>query len=105
MTIETLYEFYRQYCFYIYAYLVVVNGVAFALFGVDKLKAAIRRWRIPEATLMTFAFIGGSVGAFAGMKVFHHKTRKPKFAIGVPLFFIMHVLIAGYIAYRFINLH
>ena len=55
-------------------YLVVVNVVAFVIYGVDKRKAIRDKWRIPEATLISLAVIGGAFGAFLGMRVWHHKT-------------------------------
>jgi len=66
-------------------YLVIVNLVSFIMFGVDKQKAIHHEWRISEAALMISAAIGGGVGALCGMYVFHHKTKHPKFMIGVPL--------------------
>ena len=60
-------------------YLILVNIVALAAFGIDKRKAVRHRYRIPEATLLGLALIGGAAGALAGMHLFHHKTRKPLF--------------------------
>ena len=68
----------------IYAVLIVINVVAFAMYGIDKKRAIADEWRIPEATLLTFAACCGAVGALFGMYTFRHKTRKPKFAYGVP---------------------
>ena len=72
-------------------YLVAVNAAAFCLYGIDKRKAMKNRWRIPEATLLGIAFIGGSIGAWVGMQTFRHKTKHWNFKILVPLFFIMQV--------------
>ena len=60
-------------------YLILVNIVALAAFGIDKRKAVRHKYRIPEATLLGLALIGGAAGALAGMHLFHHKTRKPLF--------------------------
>lgn len=60
----------------------------------DKYKARKKLWRIPEATLMGVAVIGGSVGALAGMYTFRHKTKHPKFTIGVPLILLMQIAAA-----------
>ena len=68
----------------LYIYVIIINVVTFFIYGLDKSRAKAGQWRIPEAQLIFLAVIGGSVGALAGMKVFHHKTRKPKFKIGVP---------------------
>lgn len=62
---------------YIYYYLLVVNILAFVLFGVDKQKARRNKWRIPEKTLILSAVIGGSVGAILGMRFFTTKPEKP----------------------------
>ena len=72
-------------------YLVVINVVAFVVYGVDKYKAKRGRWRIPEATLLGLAAIGGSIGAWLGMKVWHHKTMHKKFQYGVPLILIAQI--------------
>ena len=76
---------------YIYYYLLAVNILAFVLFGADKQKARRNAWRIPEKTLILSAVIGGSVGAILGMRFFHHKTRKAKFAIGVPVILLVQI--------------
>lgn len=73
-------------------YVCVINVIAFLMYGLDKQKAKRRQWRIPEATLLGVAVIGGSIGAFLGMQVFHHKTKKPKFYIGVPMIFVLQII-------------
>ena len=78
-------------------YLVVINVVAFVVYGVDKYKAKRGRWRIPEATLLGLAVIGGSIGAWLGMKVWHHKTMHKKFQYGVPLILIAQIALVGFI--------
>lgn len=78
-------------------YLVVVNAAAFVIYGVDKRKAIRDKWRIPEATLIGLAVIGGAFGAFLGMRVWHHKTHKWKFRILVPVFLLLWVIVIGYI--------
>ena len=79
-------------------YLALINLVAFAAYGIDKRKARKSRWRIPEATLLWLAVAGGGLGAWAGMKAFHHKTRHKKFTILVPIFTIIWVI--GIVYYR-----
>lgn len=76
-------------------YLVIINIIAFVTYGVDKSKAERGAWRIPEKTLILLAVIGGSIGAYLGMWFFHHKTMKPKFAVGIPI--IISVQIAAVI--------
>ena len=80
-------------------YLFVINVITFATFGLDKRKAKKRKFRIRESVLLGLALIGGSLGAMAGMFLFHHKTRKPAFRIGIPVLFLLQgviwILIAG----------
>lgn len=75
-------------------YLIIVNAVGFILMLSDKQKAKKGAWRIPEATLMGVAAIGGSLGVFAGMRLFRHKTKHPKFFIGIPVIIILQIGIA-----------
>ncbi len=72
-------------------YLLAVNVLTFIVFGVDKWKAQRGRWRVPEATLMGLAALGGSVGAWMAMQLFRHKTQKKKFRYGVPALFVLQV--------------
>ena len=69
---------------FLLAYLVLINAGGFLLMLIDKQKARRGAWRIPEATLMGVAILGGSIGAIAGMRLFRHKTKHPKFYIGLP---------------------
>ena len=74
-------------------YLTVINLIAFGMYGVDKQKAIRKQWRIPEAQLLAVAALGGSVGAILGMQFFHHKTRKWKFRVGVPLILAVQLIL------------
>ena len=76
---------------FIIIYLLIVNAVGFLLMLVDKYKAKKKLWRIPESTLMTVALIGGSVGSLCGMYTFRHKTRHPKFYIGIPAILVCQI--------------
>ena len=78
-------------------YLVLVNALAFLLMLVDKLKARKGAWRIPEATLMGIAALGGSIGAICGMYLFRHKTRHLKFTLGLPLILVLQVSVICFI--------
>ena len=75
----------------ILAVLGLMSVVAFCAFGIDKYKARHDGWRIPEKTLLLIALLGGAIGAFAGMKAFHHKTLHKKFSILVPLFALAQI--------------
>jgi uncharacterized membrane protein YsdA (DUF1294 family) len=65
--------------------------VTFFIYGIDKYKAKKSLWRIPESTLLLLAAVGGSVGAYFGMKVWHHKTLHKKFKYGVPIILLLHL--------------
>ena len=83
---------------YIILYLIIVNALSFLLMRVDKYKSQNNLWRIPEATLMTIAGMGGSFGCYLGMKTCRHKTKHKKFSIGVPVMMLIHILILWDIA-------
>ena len=76
-------------------WLAVVNLAAFVMFGVDKWKAKRPgARRIPEQNLFLTAMAGGSIGAWLGMKVWHHKTLHKSFRFGIPIIFLCQVLLA-----------
>ena len=77
-------------------YLAVINVATFFTFGIDKWKAKKSMWRIRETALLILAVLGGSIGAWVGMKVWHHKTLHKKFRFGVPAIIIVQLLIIGY---------
>ena len=85
---------------YVIIYLLVINAITFLLYGFDKWKAKRDKWRVPEKTLLMFAAIGGTIGAFAGMQVFRHKTKHMKFVIGVPVIFILQVVLVWFLCFR-----
>lgn len=78
-------------------YLLAANIVTFVVFGIDKYKAKRGLWRIPEASLLTMAVIGGSIGAWLGTKVWHHKTLHKKFKYGIPLIIALQAALAIYL--------
>ena len=81
----------------ILGYLLAVNITSFLSYGIDKYKAKKGQWRISEATLLTMAAIGGSIGAWAGMRLWHHKTMHKKFKYGIPVIIIFQVALAVYL--------
>ena len=81
-------------------YLVVINVATFFTYGLDKWKAKRSRWRIREAALLTLAVLGGSIGAWLGMKVWHHKTQHKKFKVGIPIIIIAQAIIIWYFFFR-----
>ena len=80
-------------------YLGAINVVTMIVYGWDKIKAMRGGWRIPEATLLMLAVVGGSIGAMLAMEWFHHKMRHAKFTYGIPAIIMIQVAILGYIAY------
>ena len=83
-----------EYIFVLVIYLAAVNAVSFAAYGIDKRRAQKRLHRIPEAELLGLAFIGGSVGALAGMLIYRHKTKHLKFTLGIPVILMVQVGLA-----------
>lgn len=77
-------------------YLILMNLIGFALMGIDKQRARRRDWRIPEKVLFGAALLGGSVGAWAGMYLFHHKTRHWYFVVGMPLILVVQAALVWY---------
>ena len=78
----------------LYIYLAIINAISFILMLVDKYKAKKKLWRIPEATLMGSAALGGSIGALAGMYLVRHKTKHPKFTVGIPVILVIQIALA-----------
>ena len=72
-------------------YLIVINILTFAVYGIDKWKARQGSWRISEATLLMLAVIGGTIGALFGMQVWRHKTMHLKFKYGLPLILLSQI--------------
>ena len=75
----------------------VMSLFAFLLFATDKFKAKRGSWRIPEATLWTAALLGGGAGAFLGMRLFRHKTKKGFFPIGIPVLAFLQLGLLCYV--------
>ena len=82
---------------YLAYYLLAINAVAFIVYGIDKYKAKKAKWRISEATLLLLAVVGGSIGAWMGMKVWHHKTMHEKFKYGIPAILLIQIALMAYL--------
>lgn len=82
-------------------YLLAINLIAFLAMGIDKWKAKMGAWRIPEQTLLSLVFLGGGIGGIAGMYTFRHKTKKPRFYIGFPMILILEIIISIYLLIKF----
>ena len=82
---------------FILIYLLTVNAAGFFSMLLDKLYAKKKLWRIPEATLLTIALLGGSIGSLAGMYMVRHKTKHPKFTVGIPVILIGQIILGFWI--------
>ena len=85
----------------IFLYLLIVNAIGFVLMLGDKRMAQKKLWRIPEATLLAIAAIGGSIGSLIGMYTFRHKTKHLKFTLGIPA--ILAVQVAAVFLCRYLQ--
>ena len=74
----------------------LINFITFIVYGIDKYKARKGKWRISENSLLLLAVIGGSIGAWLGIKIWHHKTMHKKFCYGIPLVILAQVAIFIY---------
>lgn len=81
----------------LWGYLILMNLIAFALYGIDKRRAKQGAWRISEYTLLLVALLGGSLGALLGMRYFRHKTRHRKFRYGIPLILLLQLGLGLYL--------
>jgi uncharacterized membrane protein YsdA (DUF1294 family) len=78
-------------------FLIIINIIGFITVAIDKRKAQKHLWRIPEKTLFLIAVLGGCPGVYTGMLVFRHKTKHYRFTLGVPVIFILQVLLVYYL--------
>lgn len=81
----------------VFIYMAVISVVGFFAMGMDKAKAKADAWRIPEKTLLLFAFAGGGVGVWLGMEVFRHKTKHLQFKYGVPVITVLEFVAVCYV--------
>ena len=84
-------------------YLIAINFIAFAAFGIDKARAENGQWRISEDTLVFLAFIGGLPGALAGRSAFRHKTRKGSFTQKLAAVGVAQLAMAALVAFLLDN--
>ena len=73
--------------------LLAINVLTFLIYGLDKYKAKRAKWRISERTLLSMALMGRSIGAWLGMKVWHHKTMHKKFKYGIPAILSLQIVL------------
>lgn len=87
---------------YIFVYLALVSVISVSITIADKVKARAGAWRVPEATLLLFSALGGSVAMYITMQLIRHKTRHIKFMLGIPLIFMFQVILTVFLVRRFI---
>ena len=80
-------------------YLLIINVIGFLLMGIDKKRAKMMEWRIPEKTFFLITLFGGGVGTIAGMYTFRHKTRKKYFTVGLPVMLIIEIICVIYFVF------
>lgn len=73
-------------------YILAINIIGFLAMFIDKKKAERGAWRISEKALILITMFGGWIGTFSGMKLFRHKTKKPKFSVGIPVIMILEIV-------------
>ena len=83
----------------LFIYFLSLNVLTFFTYGIDKWKAKKSKRRIREAALLGLAVLGGSIGAWLGMKVWHHKAMHKKFKYGIPAIIIVQFAMIGYILF------
>ncbi len=81
-------------------YIILINAITFITFASDKSAAKGGRRRVPEKTLLGMSFFGGALGGYLSMQLFHQKTRKPRFSVGVPVMLLLQAAILIYIWMR-----
>lgn len=78
---------------YLLWYYLIMTGIGFIIMGEDKRRAVKGKWRIKEKTLFIAALLGGALGTTLGMYCFRHKTKHAAFRFGLPVLFLMHLLL------------
>lgn len=78
-------------------YILLINFIGLCLMYIDKSKAIRNQWRISESKLLLVSIVGGNIGSLLGMNLFRHKTKHPKFTIGIPIIIIIQLLILHYL--------
>ena len=78
-------------------YFILINIIGFLVMLIDKKKAEKGKWRIQEKTIFIITALGGGIGTITGMYVFHHKTKKLQFTIGLPTITILEIVLGIYL--------
>lgn len=73
--------------------MIIMNIAGLAVMALDKGRARRHAWRIPEKMLFLVSVLGGSIGTWAGMYLFHHKTKHWYFVVGMPLILVLQIVL------------
>ena len=82
---------------YFIIYLIIINIIGLISMYIDKRRAILKKYRIPEKTLFLIALIGGSIGTILGMETFRHKTKHWYFKWGMPFILVCQIVALGLI--------
>ena len=80
---------------------ILVNLLTFFLYVLDKRKAVKGKWRISENVLLFFTLACGGFGAFMGMRLARHKTKKMKFRVALAVGLIIAIIPVIHIVHGF----
>lgn len=80
-------------------YILFISILGLLIMKIDKCKATSHRYRISEKTIFLIAVLGGSLGVWMGMYLFHHKTRHWYFVFGIPCIFVIQIILV-YVLFR-----
>lgn len=84
-------------------YMLCISALSIALTVLDKRAARRRAMRVPEIVLLLFGALGGEIAMYITMRVIHHKTRHPKFMIGLPVIFVLHIMLMLFLVWRYVE--
>ena len=82
------------------SYLIIINLIAFVLYGVDKKRSIRKDYRISERVLLWMARLGGGIGCWLGIKLFRHKTKHARFRIVVPLWMLIWIAAFAFVVMK-----
>ncbi len=88
---------------FIIIYFACVSLLSVLLTVIDKHNAKRNRRRVSEKALFLSAIFGGSLFEYLTMKTIRHKTLHKRFMIGLPIIFILQVLLIAFLYFRFIK--
>ncbi len=73
--------YYEKLPFMVFGYYIIISGVTFFAYSLDKSAAKNKEWRLREDTLHILSLLGGWPGALAAQVLIRHKSKKISFRI------------------------